>query len=534
MSKKKILKIVMISIILLIVCGLGLYAYKNYQAKKSVVNVELVSNLNWGYYGDTESSYGMVTNDSAQEIYVDDSVKIKEIFVAEGDAVEVGDPLIAYDMKELEISIARKKLEISTLKNNISLDSNRLEVLKNSNAVDKTPPKIDEEKLSELEKQDELFNSIPEIGDTNEGIYNYVTANSIPSNASIDDETGEIQYPAGTQEEPYIYFCNEDVFAYGDFYNMIRSTEGNGIYVEFYIKDINGNKFSIDGNMLPTNYDEECMWYVFTGEERFPSRLAEEYLEAFYQEVLEWQEPEGYTQQELVEEIASLENKLKSLDIEHRRKLLELDSLEQASNTGIVYAKVSGTVKTVGDKNKIPTNGTAFLVVMEDDGLYVNGTISELLLEHVKPGTIVTANAWESGMVFEATITEISDFPVEGNSWSEGNPNVSYYSYTAYIEDSTGLKNGEYVELAISINNSNNSGIYIESAYVRKENGRSYCLIADENGKLKKQYVVTGKKVYGSAIEIKSGLTEDDLIAFPYGKDAVEGATVIESTDFYY
>ena len=40
--------------------------------------------------------------------------------------------------------------------------------------------------------------------------------------------------------------------------------------------------------------------------------------------------------------------------------------------------------------------------------------------------------------------------------------------------------------------------------------------------------------MYGSAVEIKSGLTDADLIAFPYGKDAVEGAAVSESTDYYY
>ena len=57
---------------------------------------------------------------------------------------------------------------------------------------------------------------------------------------------------------------------------------------------------------------------------------------------------------------------------------------------------------------------------------------------------------------------------------------------------------------------------------MRSEDGKSYCMIADENNRLKKQYVVTGRTVYGSAVEIKSGLTEDDRIAFPYGKNAVE------------
>lgn len=51
-------------------------------------------------------------------------------------------------------------------------------------------------------------------------------------------------------------------------------------------------------------------------------------------------------------------------------------------------------------------------MVTGDDGLYVKGTISELLLDDVPVGTVVSANSWESGMTFDATITEISDYPV--------------------------------------------------------------------------------------------------------------------------
>ena len=45
---------------------------------------------------------------------------------------------------------------------------------------------------------------------------------------------------------------------------------------------------------------------------------------------------------------------------------------------------------------------------------------------------------------------------------------------------------------------------------------------------------VTGKTIYGSAVEIKSELTEEDRIAFPYGKNAVEGASVTEPQNMYY
>lgn len=89
--------------------------------------------------------------------------------------------------------------------------------------------------------------------------------------------------------------------------------------------------------------------------------------------------------------------------------------MEKSATDGVVYAEVDGVVKTVGDPDEKPEQGQAFLVVTGDDGLYVKGTISELLLDDVPVGTVVSANSWESGMTFDATITEISDYPVSGN-----------------------------------------------------------------------------------------------------------------------
>ena len=75
-------------------------------------------------------------------------------------------------------------------------------------------------------------------------------------------------------------------------------------------------------------------------------------------------------------------------------------------------------------------------------------------------------------------------------------------------------------------NEDNSNSIFLQKAYVREENGRSYVLKADENDRLVKQYVVTGKSLWGQSVEIVSGLTLEDRIAFPYGKEAVEGAKV--------
>ena len=169
------------------------------------------------------------------------------------------------------------------------------------------------------------------------------------------------------------------------------------------------------------------------------------------------------------------------------------------------------------------------------DGLYVTGAVSEFLLDEVGVGTMVTANSWESGMSFEAEITEISDYPTDTQDYyGEGNTNCSYYPYTAYIEDTTGLKNGEYVSLSITTGGDTSDALFIDKSYVRTEDGQSYVMVAGEDDKLEKRYVGTGRTIYNYAIEISSGLSLEDRIAFPYGKTAVEGVSVTDAVDSYY
>lgn len=574
----KIKKVIAVAVALAVTGGAvygGIYAYEAYQSENLVAEVQPVSSINWGYWGDQETSYGMVTNDSSQEIYLENDSRVEEVYVEQGDEVKIGDALIKYDTSEIEIEIKRKELDISTTANSIAKAQRALEVLKQTKPVDKTRPEIDTSKYNTTKKKEEEAKelSLPETDEKDSRIYNYVTASSVPYNAKEAD---------GSEENPYIYYVNKGAYAYGSFFNSIRptSSRGEGKHVVFIIckKDSKGkilmesfaveetvettgttetseepektiyetmipvpddsvspNTKTFDGNGL-TAYDSDRMWYIFSGEEVETDSSLQDLLDSIEEEQ-EWEEPEGYSETELAAAIEEKEQEIKKLDLQRRKEELELESLENTASDGVVYAKIDGTVKSVreisGSGSEDEESG-AFMVVTGSEGLYVSGTISELLLDEIKPGMVITANSWETGNTFQATITGISDYPVSGNSMGDGNPNVSYYEYTAYIEDSSSLKNGEYVDLSIQTNTSESGGLYIEKAYVRQENGQSYVMIADENDRLKKQYVITGKTIYGSAVEIKSGLSETDRIAFPYGKAAVEGTLVSDQEDMFY
>ena len=74
------------------------------------------------------------------------------------------------------------------------------------------------------------------------------------------------------------------------------------------------------------------------------------------------------------------------------------------------------------------------------------------------------------------------------------------------------------------------SSLYLGNMYVRTENGKSYVMARGENGKLEQRWVQTGKVVWDSYTQIRGGLTQEDYVAFPYGRDVVSGAKTEEAT----
>ena len=140
-------------------------------------------------------------------------------------------------------------------------------------------------------------------------------------------------------------------------------------------------------------------------------------------------------------------------------------------------------------------------------------------------------------MMAEAEITSISDYPVSDNASSYGtNPNTSNYPFTAFLTETTGFKNNQSVSIDITSDGSSmNSKLYIPKAYVREDNGEYFVFIADEKGRLKKQTIEAGATMYGYYQEIKSGLTTEDLITFPYGKNVKEGVKTeeVDSPSYY-
>ena len=151
------------------------------------------------------------------------------------------------------------------------------------------------------------------------------------------------------------------------------------------------------------------------------------------------------------------------------------------------------------------------------------GGIAESSYDKLKEGMTVMVTSWNTGNSYEATITSIGNSPVESMKSSE-NPNMSYYPFTAVVEKDADLSSGEGVSISVDgLSGDSGNSIYLEQMFIREGGNRSYVYKKGKHGRLEKQYVEVGKNMYGS-IEIVSGLTMEDEIAFPYGRNVKEGA----------
>ena len=523
MSKKAVI----ITVVSLAVAGAGIFggimAYRNYQNNNLTAETQVVSNLN-SYFGENGmSSSGILTNDFSQEVYALEDKKILEVFVEEGQTVSAGDPLISYDMTMSQLELEMKELDVSTSNSKIEAAKKQLEKLKRTKPVSPRPAATPEPEPPEVPEEPEE----PQVPEKTGEAYNFIQRGAKPNDGK------------GTEDDPYVYLCTPECYVLGEFINDLSANKKRPIYVSLEIHKDNKltdrllSAWEIGGDNGFPQMAEDSRWSVKTKSQLIEVEEPEvpDVPEPEVPDVPEPEEPEGYTSEKLSKMIKEKEQEIRDLDLQKRKEELELEQMKKVSNDGVVKAEINGVIKNLGEQDNLPTDGSPFLTVAGSEGLYVSGALSELQLGEIKVGQTVYANSWESGKSFEATITEISSYPEENSSaWGEGNPNVSYYPYTAYIEDTEGLRNGEYVDLTMTATMGENrqDQIYIGKAYIREEDGKKYVLKADENNRLVKQYVKTGKTLWQS-VEIQAGLTMEDRIAFPYGKAAKEGVKVKEA-----
>ncbi len=236
----------------------------------------------------------------------------------------------------------------------------------------------------------------------------------------------------------------------------------------------------------------------------------------------------GFTISQIYQMRKAKEEEIKKLEFDLKVKETDYKIMQAELEDGNVYASVDGEVLSVLTEEEARQNRQPLIKVSGGGGFYVEASISELEKSGMELGQEVTINDWNSGATYTGTIESMGDFPSNDGYWNGmGNPNTTYYPFTVFIDGSADLQTGAYVSVMYS-GSSGENGIYLENPFIRTERGRSYVYVLGPGGKLERRDVVTGKSLWGSYTEILSGISETDMIAFPYGKHVKPGAPAEE------
>ena len=556
---KKLKKAIIIAACAVGVCGAvwgGLTIARN--AQRSDVKVYSVNDFCMtDYWGDTSSTSGMVTTDKIQKVFLSSSQTVNKVWVAEGDSVRKGDKLISYDSTLTQASVEQAKIDYDRQDESLTTAKNELEYLKKAKnketlkqELDKLTAELDALKKKYDEDPDHPYNGDAPVtegaikdykktmtvkgADGSDQTVNVLYYSWLSTSRLNDSKVTEILTKLGTlradKDHPsvdtYVVLVQryeDKVGGYVD--NMVglviteTYTAGDDTAVPA-VPESRSVSFSVRSD-LPEFEDTERK-YDDAAIKRLQQKinLANMYLE------------NSMEQKDLAKAIVDKAQEVKEKEVNLRLAKLSLDKKTKELGDGNVYAEFDGTVKAVRNADEAYNNSEAVIELSGGGGYYVTGTLSEMELGSVKVGDTVSISSWMTGAACEGTIVSIDDYPTtSGNSWGDGNRNVSYYPFKAFVEEDAALQANDYVDIQYQKAGTQEQGnsLYLQSWFIRTDNGKSYVMARNEDGRLEQRWVQTGRDLWGSYTQIRGGLTTDDYVAFPYGRDVVEGARTVEA-----
>ena len=552
------------------VCGAvwgGLTIARN--AQRGDVNVYAVNECAMtDYWGDTSNTSGMVTTDKLQKIYISQSQTVKKVWVKEGDSVKKGTVLVSYDSTLTQATVERAKIDYDRQTENLEVMKNELELLKkakNKETLEAELKKLQDELQAEI---DEINNhegydpnaKITEPGkigvegstgyDKDHPLYYQILSGTKLNDATLNGILQEFGRADPTSNTPEITTYIVLVTRENDKKGGIPSSLGLALTKTFTPDATSGgsevtttaNKNQGTGQTeTPTTPVARTVSFSFQvcdlADYVDPGRTynTEEYKKlqrkiAQIQELLE----SSMTQLEINKAILEKAQAVKEQEVNLKVAKLKLDKKLAELGDGNVYAEFDGTVKAVRDPDAAYNNSEAVVELSGGGGYYVTGTLSEMDLGSVQVGDSVSISSWMTGAACEGTIVSIDDYPTSnGNNWGDGNSNVSYYPFKVFVTEDANLQPNDYVDIQYQKDTSaeeSGSSLYLQSMFIRTDNGKSYVMARGEDGRLEQRWVQTGRDLWGSYTQIRGGLTIDDYVAFPYGRDVVEGAHTQEAT----
>ena len=572
MKPKKKGSVLLITLCVLLVLGVagvgGWYYLQNRQTEP--VDVFPFQYLGMTeYWGDAQESYGPVTTDRIQTVFLSTTQTLTEILVAEGDTVQKGDVLMTFDTTLTDIALERERLEVEKAKLKLTQAQEELQrinamkpmVIPTQIPQETTPSnqgvllegsfQISKDKTYDgATKETALILWLSENANLDDGLLeqvrvtaeSYQEANApVPTEPPIQETTAPTEETIAPTEEttlppeepstettdptqasteptetPTIPSVDLTV---NHFFMVVKTTDG-----DYTLTDT----ITYQGMEVTKDPDSGKFFFRFFDGYQTPDHMKPQDTTPA-PTLPQIDLGSGFTAAEIAQMRTEQEKLIRDLTFQAKMAESNYELKVKETQSSNVVADIDGVVVSLLSEEEAQETGQPVLKISGGGGFYVKGTVSELEKENLLPGQTVTVNDWNTGMTYEGTVQTIGDFPDADGYWSGmGNPNVSYYPFTVFVDESADLQEGRYVSITYGVATAQ-QGIYLENPFLRTEQGRSYVYLQGADGTLEKRYVTTGKSLWGSYTQILEGITDQDFLAFPYGKQVKEGAPTRQS-----
>ena len=518
MKGKKILILVLV-LLVLVLSGLGIWYFTSHKNAQPVYVYPFHYIGMTEYWGDSRESYGPVTTDKIQTVFLSETQEVTEITVQQGDSVKKGDLLLTFDTTLSDLQLERKRLEVEKLR----LDLQKAE--KELREINSLVP------LESIQMEDSSFYYDENLGPMISGGY------EIPEN---------LNYNGSSEYQPLILWLSNSQ-------NLNQAVLAAAQEMARYLQTMSGGQQQEDGSVLyqPPSVDSfYVVVRVTENDQQYATKTtwqglhvsSGDYSFRFFSPMVGdpldesgggYQEPavdysSYYTAEQIAKMRADTQKKIKDLNFQIKMADAEYRIMLTEMSDGNVYADIDGKVVSVLDPEEAKSTRQPLVKVSGGGGFYVEGYVNELEKDILKPGMEVSVNDWYTGSSHTGEIVSVGDFPSQEASFDgTGNPNSSYYPFRVFVDGEADLKSGGYASITYAPTEGQ-TGIYLENPFLRTEDGESYVLVLGADAKLEKRIVTTGKSLWGNYTEVRSGLSTEDLIAFPYGKNVKPGVKAVE------
>lgn len=199
----------------------------------------------------------------------------------------------------------------------------------------------------------------------------------------------------------------------------------------------------------------------------------------------------------------------------------EIDQLNKQIENSTVLSTIDGIIKEVNREGGTDESGNKkpLVSITQTSDFRVKGSISEM--GSISEGTnVIVRSRINEDQIYKGTVTKVETDPQSNSnnnfSRADSGESASKYPFYVSLDNNKGLKLGQHVYIEVDNGQSTKKkGIWLDASFIiSDDNGNSYVWVS-ERGKLKKRKVELGKSDEEThTTKIKSGLSEDDYIAW--------------------